>query len=111
VFCALNSTLRRERRRLVAIALMVGLAGAVVTTHGVMNHDHMGGMGDALVMCLAVAETAVIAVGVAVAVGRALARWPRWLLAAPTLHAFAYVPAPQSVPPRAGPPQLQVFRL
>ena len=93
------------------LAVMVGLAGAVVTTHSVMNHDHMGGMGAAPGMCLAVAETAVSAVGAAVAVGLALVRWPRWLLAAPTLHAFAYVPAPQSVSARAGPPQLQVFRL
>ena len=46
---------------------MLGLASAVVVAHSAMGHDQMGGMGGAIVMCLAVAETAVVAVGAAVA--------------------------------------------
>ena len=90
------------------LAVVLGLAGAVVTAHSVMAGDHMG---DRVVMCLAVAETAVIAIGAALVIGVAVAHGPRWLTAAPGLRAFAYVPAPRSVPARAGPPLLQVFRL
>ena len=86
---------------------MLGLAGAVVTAHSVLGGDHMS---DGVAMCLAVAETAVIAVGTALGVGVALSRRSRWLIAAPALPDFGYVPGPQSVPARAGPPQLQVFR-
>jgi hypothetical protein len=108
VLCAVNSALRRQRRRLVMLAIMLGLAGAVVTAHSVMGGDHMS---DGVVMCLAVAETAVIAIGTAVAVGLALARRAGWLIGVPALREFAYAPPPQSVPARSGPPQLQVFRL
>jgi hypothetical protein len=90
------------------LAVMLGLAGAVVVAHSATGGDHMG---DAMVMCLAVAETAVLAVGTALVVGLAVARRPRWLMPAPVLHASAYVPAPRTVPARAGPPRLQVFRL
>jgi hypothetical protein len=107
VLCAVNSALRRQRRRLVVVAVMLGLAGAVVTAHSVMGGDHMG---DGVVMCLAVAQTAVIAVGTALGVGLALSRRLRWLVAAPALPEFGDVPAPRSVPARAGPPKLRVFR-
>ena len=40
----------------------VALAGAVLTVHGAISHDHMG---DVIVTCLAVAETALVAVGAA----------------------------------------------
>jgi hypothetical protein len=107
VFCAINSALRRQRRRVAMLAMMLGLAGAVVTAHSVMGGDHMG---DGVVMCLAVAETAVIAVGTAVGVCLALTR-RRWFIAAPAIRVLGYVPASLSVPARAGPPRLQVFRL
>ena len=104
---AVNSALRRQRRRLVMVAVMLGLAGAVVTAHSVMGGDHMG---DGVVMCLAVAQSAVIAVGTALGVGLALSRRFGWLIGAPAPCALGHVPAPQSVPARAGPPDLQVFR-
>jgi hypothetical protein len=107
VLCAVNGALRRQRRRLVMVAVMLGLAGAVVTAHSVMGGDHMG---DGVVMCLAVAQTAVIAVGTALGVGVALSRQLRWLIVAPAIPELSYVAAPQSVPARAGPPHLQVFR-
>jgi len=112
VFCALNSTLRRQRRRLVMLAVMLGLAGAVVTTHSAMSHDHIGEMSDVIVMCVAVAQTAAVAVGVALAL--ALGAWlrrPLWLIAAPGVPARPLVPATLGVHARAGPPLLQVFRL
>jgi hypothetical protein len=92
----------------VILAVMLGLAGAVVTAHSVLGGDHMS---DDVAMCLAVADTAVIAVGTALSIGLALSCRSRSLIAAPALPDFAYVPAPQSVPDRAGPPNLQVFRL
>jgi hypothetical protein len=108
VFAALNAALRRQRRRLAVLAVMLGLAGAVVTAHSVMAADHMG---DGVTMCLAVAETAVIAIGAALVIRVAVAHRARWLIAAPVFRALAFVPAPRSVPARAGPPLLQVFRL
>jgi hypothetical protein len=110
VLIALNSTLRRQRRRLAMVVVMLGLAGAIVTAHSAMGQDHMGGMGDAVVMCLAVAETAVVAVGVALAMGLWLRR-ARWLAARIRDGGPRFIPAPASVPARAGPALLQVFRL
>jgi hypothetical protein len=108
VFVALNTALRRQRRRLAMLAVMLGLAGAVVTAHSVTAGDHMG---DGVVMCLAVAESAVIAIGAAIVVGVAVAYRPYWFLAVPSPGASAYVPGPRSVPARAGPALLQAFRL
>jgi hypothetical protein len=107
VFVALNVAIRRQRRRLAMVAVMLGLAGVVVTAHSVMAGDHVG---DGVAMCLAVAETAIVAVGAALVVGVTMAQRPRWLTAAPAPRALAYVPAPQSAPARAGPSLLQVFR-
>ena len=89
---------------------MLGLAGAVVVAHSALGHDHMGDMGDAIVMCLAVAETAVVAVGAAVALS-ALMRRPLWLLLAPLAPELSFVPSTAGIRSRAGPPLLQVFRL
>lgn len=90
---------------------MLALAGTVAVAHSAMSHVDMGGVGEAVVMCLAVAETAVVTAGAALALGLAQARLPRWLLPAPALRDSAHVGAPRSVPARAGPTRLQVFRL
>jgi hypothetical protein len=108
VFVGLNSVLRRQRRRIAVIAAMLSLAGAVVTAHSVMGVDHMG---DATAMCLAVVETAVIAVGGALIVGVALARRPHWLALIPAAPQQPAASAPARIRARAGPPVLQVFRL
>jgi hypothetical protein len=107
VFVDLNSALHRQQRRLAVVAVMLGLAAAIVTAHSVSAGDHMG---DGVAMCLAVAETAVIAVGAALVVG-AGARRRRWFVAERAHPEFAGVPTIQSVPARAGPPLLQVFQL
>jgi drug/metabolite transporter (DMT)-like permease len=107
VFCALNRTLRRRRRRLVTLAVILGLAGVVVAAHSAMHHDSMG---DAMVMCLAVAETAIVGVGVAVALG-ARVQALRWEMREAPLCAVAPMPAPTGIRPRAGPSALQIFRL
>ena len=111
MFIALNSTMRRQRRRLTMFAVMLGLAGTVVVAHSAMGHDHMGDVGEALVTCLAVAETAVAAAGVALALGAWMRRRPLCLVAQLSKPETRFIPAPASVPARAGPPLLQVFRL
>jgi hypothetical protein len=107
VFCALNRTLRRQRRRLVTLAVILGLAGAVVIAHSAMHHDYLG---DAIVMCLAVAETAIVGVGVAVALGARIHAL-RWQLYDAPPRALAPIPAPTGIRARAGPSALQIFRL
>ena len=110
MFITLNRVLRRQRRRFVTLAVMLGLAGALVVAHSAMGHDHMGDVGGAIVMCLAVAETAVVAVGAALALG-AWMRRPLRLLPAPLAPEPSFVPSPVVARSRAGPPLLQVFRL
>lgn len=107
MFCALNRTLRRQRRRLAVLVVTLGLAGAVVVAHSAMGH---GDMGDAMVMCLAVVETAVAAAGAALVLSARM-RSPLWLVPVPLEPDPWLVPAPAGVRARAGPPQLQVFRL
>jgi hypothetical protein len=107
VFCALNRTLRGQRRRLVTLAAILALVGAVVSVHSVMSHDHMAG---AIVTCLAIAETAIVAVGAALALSVWM-RSPLRLIAAPSTPEPAFVPPPVGIRARAGPPLLQVFRL
>jgi len=109
VFIGLNSWMRRQRRRLAMLAVMLGLAGTVVVAHSATGH-HMGDLGEAVVMCLAVAETAAVAAGVALALG-AWTRRPLWLVAAPPLPELLHMAAGPGVRPRAGPPALGVFRL
>ena len=109
VFIALNSALRRQRRRYTMLAVMLSLAGAVVVAHSALGHDHMGDTG-AIVMCLAIAETAVVAVGAALTLST-LMRPRLWPLAAPLAPELPFLPSPVDTRSRAGPPLLQVFRL
>ena len=110
VFIGLNGWMRRQRRRLTMLAVMLALAGTVVVAHAAMGHDHMSDVGEAVVMCLAVAETAVVAVGVALALG-AWMRPQLWVVEQLREPEPRFVPAAGSAPARAGPPLLQVFRL
>jgi hypothetical protein len=107
VFCSVNSTLRRQRRRLATLAVVLSVAGAIVIAHSAMRHDHMG---DAVLMCLAVAETAVAAVGASLALG-AWMRRPQGVVATPLAPELAFVTSSVGIRARAGPPLLQVFRL
>jgi hypothetical protein len=111
VFIGLNTGMRRQRRHLTMLAVMVALAGAVVVAHSAMSHGHTGNAGEAVVTCLAVAETAVVAAGVALALGAWMRRRPLWLGAQHPEPVSDFIAAPASVPARAGPPLLQVFRL
>ena len=110
MFVGLNTWMRRQRRRLTMLAVMLALAGTVVVAHSAMGHDHMGDVGEAVVMCLALAETAVVGVGLALAHGMLMLR-PRWRLAQALTRESGFIPAASGVPARAGPPLLQVFRL
>lgn len=107
VFAALNRLLRRRRRRLVVVAATLAIASAVVGAHSVASHGHMG---DALVMCLAVAESAVVAVAAALALGARRPRRRRLRDASAPCHLMLVV-ADRPVRVRAGPPLLGVFRL
>ena len=110
VFIGLNSLVRRQRRHVAVFTTVVGLAGAVVVAHSAMGHGHVHDVGGVVVMCLAVTETAAVAVGVAVALGAWLRRPVRRLAQVPGPRP-GFRRAPASVPARAGPPLLQVFRL
>lgn len=103
---AVDKALRAHRRRLVILCTMVVLAASVVSAHSALaGGDHMG-MGVA--MCLAVVDTAVAA-AVVLAGRRPVLRLsaPRLLSPAPESRPRP-APAPRS---RAGPAELQVFRL
>lgn len=110
MFIELNSLMRRQRRHLAVVVAMIGLAGAVVVAHSAMGHDHVGDVGGTVVMCLAVAETAVVVVGIALALGVFMRR-ALWLLAPQRAPRSRFPRASVGVPARAGPPLLQVFRL
>jgi hypothetical protein len=108
MFIALNRIARKQRRRLMMLAAMLALCGAVVVAHGAMGGDHMDG---GTMMCVAVLEVAALTVA-AVASGpaRALlsAVWVRLPRLMPALPVLAFPPEPRA---RAAPAVLQVFRL
>ena len=107
MFCAVNSALRRQRQHLLVLLAVLALAGTVVAAHSLMSHDHVS---DAVVACLAVAETAVVAIGTTLALG-ARAWRPSRLPPTPPTPQLALVLFPVPARARAGPPVLQVFRL
>lgn len=105
---ALNQ-FRRQHRRLAALLLVLALCWLVIAAHSALAERHMG---DGIAACLAVAQTAALALAVALAavhsVNAAMARcaWPR--ADAPLrVRAARSQPLPRS---RAGPVALQVFR-
>ena len=118
VLIALNRYVRHERRRSLAIAAALLVAFSVLVAHSAVGAGHMemgtaGSMTDAhaITMCLAIAETAAV---VLLATGflrrhapvrlrlQPRASWPPQLL---------FLPLTRSTPARAGPADLQVFRL
>lgn len=107
----INAFLRRQRRRLLLLATLLTLGGAVAGAHGAMAQDHMG---HGMVMCTAVLEAAALAVAAAVLLGvPAAIRLPRWMAVAavPPSDPVALRPAPGHPRARAGPALLQTFRL
>jgi hypothetical protein len=100
VLCALNSKIRRERRRAATLLVMAGLAGAVFATHGAMNHDHAGDFGDVVVICVAVAETAAVALVLTFASGPSRSTWSGAALLGPEPLLVRSSPDPRA---RAGP--------
>jgi hypothetical protein len=89
------------------LVVMLGLAGAVTVAHSAVGH---GDMGEAMLMCLAVVETAVVAVSAALVLGARMRR-PSWPVPGSLESEVCLVPVPAGVRVRAGPPLLQVFRL
>lgn len=108
MFVLINTAMRRQRRRLLAVAAVLALAGSVTVAHSAMGGDHMG---DGMAMCVAVLAVAGVAVIAAVAGAPRSwlpVRWTAPRTGAPALPLLALVPQPRA---RAGPSSLQVFRL
>lgn len=112
---AIDRMIKRRRRTLTVLTAALALGAAVVLAHGVIGGEHMGGtvgMSTPAAICLAIAETA--AVGLALA---AVVRARRMADPSASLLPWVMPAAPQTplrsltVPARAGPPALQVFRL
>ena len=107
---ALNQLRRGHRRRLAAVLLALTLGGLVVAAHSALAERHMGGD---MAVCLAVAQTVALFLAVAIAAAPAAnALHPRLLqrgLESLLVMQVAFAaPEPRS---RAGPAELQVFRL
>lgn len=108
MFLTINSMIRRQRRRLMTLAIVLSLASVVVVAHSVMAGDHMD---DGAVMCVAVLQVAALAAAaVAAGVPAAVLRvhWSTLAVLGPSLTLLAFPPQPRA---RAGPAALQVFRL
>ena len=112
---AIDRRIKRRRRTLSVVSAAFALSGAVALAHGFIGGDHMGGMGGSgspTSICLAVAETAAVALALAAVVKARRTAGP-WA----SLLPWVMPAAPQTplrslaVPARAGPPRLQVFRL
>lgn len=106
MFLALNRSLRTQRRRPALIAAVLVMATSVAAAHGALADGHMS---KGMAMCLAVADSALLAVGAALTVRPAgeltLGRW------LPYAASLVWRPRAQPQPPaRAGPAVLQVFR-
>jgi len=104
----LSQLLRRRRRRILVGAAVLAVSLAVIAAHSATTGgDHH--MGEDLAMCLAIAESALTAVGIA------LARPSISGLSVPFAQPCGLIGHPRGphVTPRAraGPPALQVFRL
>lgn len=107
---ALNQLRRRHRQRLAAVLLALALCCLLVAAHSALAERHMG---DDMAICLAVAQTAALALSIAVVIVAATrhslpcASWDRGLASMPS-RPNSQPPVPRS---RAGPAVLQVFRL
>lgn len=106
---ALNQLRRRHRQRLAAAFLVLALCCLVVAAHSALADRHMG---DDMAVCLAVAQTAALALSIAIAVLATAQQilpgpqWDRHLVLRP-VRVPRLPPVPRS---RAGPAVLQVFR-
>ena len=107
MFVAFHSFSQDQRRRLLGLVVVLALAGSIAAAHSAFAEDHMGG---AAKVCLAVAETAALAV---VVVWAAYALAPaRFRVAISWAGATTSPPSPTVwTGSRAGPALLQVFRL
>jgi hypothetical protein len=102
----LSQLLRRRRRRVLICATVLAVSLTVIAAHSATRGDHH--MGENLAMCLAIAESALAAVGVALARPSTSGLALRLAASAgPIGHAGARGVTSRA---RAGPAALQVFR-
>jgi hypothetical protein len=100
----LRGILRRQRHRLIVVAVIAVLGLVVAAEHsGIQN----GSMGEVVSMCLAILDAVLMAVGIGVLVKRLRPRPPRWIRFALNVPRRP----PRSLPrrSRAGPVALQVL--
>ena len=110
----IDCIIRRRRRTLFVLAATFSLAIAVALAHGIgAGHmDGMGGMNPVASICLAVAETAALGLALTFTATALRLGGPRAALLPWRMPARHQVLRPaRTVPARAGPHVLQVFRL
>jgi hypothetical protein len=109
---SLRSQLRRHRRRAFAVLAVLLVAMVALTAHAAMaSSTHNNDMGTMTTICLVAASLAAVVAGGTFVVQRMFSR-PRWLMPAPVVPDFAFIPTFSGLFARAGPPPLlQVFRL
>jgi hypothetical protein len=102
----LHSVIRRQRRRLLLVLAVAALTTSVLAAHSALADGHMG---DGMAMCVAVADSALLAMGAALATRLHTGSWRlRWV---PFRGRPAWRPAARPIPrARAGPAVLQVVR-
>jgi hypothetical protein len=109
MLCRHRAYLRRHRRHVALMAAILALAGAVVLAHSPAGADHMG---EALALCLAVAETAALG-ALALTTAKAWVGARLWGLITVGATPRLAVPARPPLPPwpRGSPFALEVLRL
>jgi hypothetical protein len=109
MLCRHSAYLRRHRRHVALMAAILALAGGVVVAHSPAGAEHMG---EAVAVCLAVAETAALG-ALALTTPKAWVGARLWGLVTVGGTPRLVVPArPPLLPwPRGSPFALQVLRL
>lgn len=105
---AFNEFRCRHRQCLAAVLLAFALSWLVLMAHSALAEGHMG---DEMAACLAIAQTAALALGVVVAAGSAGRPAPPWPWE--SADDRSRIPSARRrpiAPSRAGPEVLQVFR-
>lgn len=108
----INRRLKRSKRRFVAALAVMAVIAAVLSAHSAMAGNHMmqDGIGDAIAMCMAVAETAA-AVVVAISLAGLRVRPLFRHTGHPGLGSFGPVRPSQAHGRARDGPDLQVFRI
>lgn len=105
---ALNCSIRLQRRRLMSLAAILAISGAIVTAHSAIGGDHMG---DGTAMCVAVLEAGALAVAAVASAPSSAPLAELWTRLPRVLDPSLVLGRPPEPRARATPTVLQVFRL